>query len=821
MKKYSAFIIAFIILVFAGYLNAQFIQQGDKLVGNDAAAGSVSGSSVAISADGNTAIAGGYADNNTGAAWIFVRQNGVWTQQGSKLVGTGAAGSAYQGNSVGISADGNTVIIGGYCDNSNIGAAWIFTRAGGVWTQQGSKLVGTGAAGMSLQGSSVALSSDGNTAIVGGSNDNNRNGAVWIFTRQNGTWTQQGGKLISTDASGTVGLGAAVSISGDGNTAIAGGAYYSNNTGGAWIFTRQNGTWTQQGSRLIGTGSAANDLQGISVDISSDGNTAVFGGQGHNSRIGAAWIFTRQGGLWTQQGKLVGTGNIGPSYQGYSASISSDGNTAVVGGSNDDAGKGAVWVFSRQGGVWTQLGNKLVGTGASGSAFMGWSAAISSDGNTIISGGIYDNSRKGAAWIFFRELDPGAPVPIISYPAGGITVYITNPVVTWYITSYYPGAKYHLQVSEQADFSTIAFAKDNISATQQEITGLSGGKTYYLRVRLKTPQGQYGYYSPVQSFKVQAQSGTEPAVPVISYPLNGTVVYTSSPVVSWYITQLAPPLKYQLQLSMTNDFSNPVLDVQGIDGLTYQLTNLTGGGAYYLRVRSYTSTGSYSAYSQPVSFTVNSTSGTMAVTPVISYPTGGVTIYTTSTYINWYINSYQPAQKYNLQLSTMPDFGALILDQDNIAALQYQVTGLTPGIVYYARVRGKAEDGSYSLFSSIAQFTVAPGSYFAGELNNDISGTEKENFIPENYSLSQNYPNPFNPVTIIEYGLPEDGKVTLEVFNLLGEKLAALVNELKKAGSYKAEWNAVDRKSGIYFYRLQVSGLRTQYTEVRKMVQIK
>jgi hypothetical protein len=75
-------------------------------------------------------------------------QRGVWTQQGPKLVGTGAAGNANQGWSVAISGDGNTAIVGGRSDNSNAGAAWVYTRSnGGIWTQQGSKLVGTGAVG--------------------------------------------------------------------------------------------------------------------------------------------------------------------------------------------------------------------------------------------------------------------------------------------------------------------------------------------------------------------------------------------------------------------------------------------------------------------------------------------------------------------------------------------------------------------------------------------------------------------------------------------------------------------------------------------------
>jgi hypothetical protein len=75
----------------------------------------------------------------TGAAWVYTRSGGVWTQQGSKLVGTGAVGNAVQGISAALSADGNTAIVGGPIDNGRSGAAWVYTRSGGVWTQQGLK----------------------------------------------------------------------------------------------------------------------------------------------------------------------------------------------------------------------------------------------------------------------------------------------------------------------------------------------------------------------------------------------------------------------------------------------------------------------------------------------------------------------------------------------------------------------------------------------------------------------------------------------------------------------------------------------------------
>jgi hypothetical protein len=106
-------------------------------------------------------VGGPYDNSNIGAVWIFSRNGTVWTQQGNKQVGTGAVGSGAQGVSVALSADGNTAIVGGTHDNLSTGAAWIYSRNGGIWTQQGSKLVGTGAAGIAYEGSSVALSADG------------------------------------------------------------------------------------------------------------------------------------------------------------------------------------------------------------------------------------------------------------------------------------------------------------------------------------------------------------------------------------------------------------------------------------------------------------------------------------------------------------------------------------------------------------------------------------------------------------------------------------------------------------------------------------
>jgi hypothetical protein len=156
---------------------------------------------VALSGDGNTALVGGYDSGGTIAAWVFTRSNGVWTQQGEELVGADAGGTSYQQGSVALSDDGNTAIIGGFGADP-VGGAWMFTRSSGVWTQQGSKLVGSGGVGPTSQGASVALSGDGSTALVGGPGDNNGTGAVWVYALSGGVWAQQGNKLVGLFYSG-------------------------------------------------------------------------------------------------------------------------------------------------------------------------------------------------------------------------------------------------------------------------------------------------------------------------------------------------------------------------------------------------------------------------------------------------------------------------------------------------------------------------------------------------------------------------------------------------------------------------------------------
>jgi len=376
-------------------------QQGDELIGTGAIGASQQGASVSVSADGNTLAVGAPADNgNIGAAWIYTRTGTTWTQQGDKLVGTGNVGNSTQGTCVALSSDGNTLAVGGYNDNNERGAAWIFTRTGTTWTQQGDKLVGTGWASVSFQGYGLALSADGDTLAVGGMEDANRTGAVWIFIRTGTTWSQQGSKLVPSDRIGpTTRFGISVALSADGNTLIGGGDFDSSTVGGVWVYTRTGTTWSQQGGRLAGSGNTGGSRQGMSVSVSADGNTFVVGGPLDNSSVGAAWVFNRSGTTWTQQGsKLIGIERVGAGRQGRSVSISADGAYLAVGGDFDDNFNGAIWFYKPVHNVWTQQGRKL--TVAALDSNLGVSVRFSAKGTTLAVGGPKYDGFKGAAWVF-------------------------------------------------------------------------------------------------------------------------------------------------------------------------------------------------------------------------------------------------------------------------------------------------------------------------------------------------------------------------------------------------------------------------------------
>ena len=100
------------------------------------------------------------------------------------------------------------------------------------------------------------------------------------------------------------------------------------------------------------------------------------------------------------------------------------------------------------------------------------------------------------------------------------------------------------------------------------------------------------------------------------------------------------------------------------------------------------------------------------------------------------------------------------------------------------------------------------------ELSMDMVSDVENEFQPLVFQLEQNYPNPFNPSTKISYSIPQQGNVTLKVYDLLGNEVATFVNEEREAGSYEIEFNAINLSSGIYFYKLSAGS----FVETKKMI---
>jgi Secretion system C-terminal sorting domain/FG-GAP repeat len=401
------------------------------------------GGAVSLSADGKKLVTGGYNDDNgKGAAWVFGKINGTW-QQEAKLLASDATAEASQGISVAISGDGNTIIVGGLRDNSFDGAAFIFSWNGSEWVQQGPKLVGIGAnqfGSGAYQGASVALSYDGNTAVVGGGNDDEGMGSLWVYERNGSTWTQTGNKLQLANGINMPQFGWSVAISGDGNTIVGGAAGDNTQIGALAVFVRDGNSWLQQGSKLTPSDGTELSELGSSVALSYDGNTLAAGGTRDNHYSGAVWIFTRNAGNWSQQGpKLVGTNAVNTPYyalQGTSVGLSASGDTLVLSGEDDNNLQGALWVFTRSGNTWSQLGDKFNGSGAIGSnAKQGSSVAISANAEVIAEGGIFDDSDKGAVWVFDRRLsyldeEEAVWLQIHPNPSEGRVTLIASPGIS-------------------------------------------------------------------------------------------------------------------------------------------------------------------------------------------------------------------------------------------------------------------------------------------------------------------------------------------------------------------------------------------------------
>ena len=332
-----------------------------------------------VSMSGDTAVLGAPTKTGTqGRVYVFVRSGTSWSQQAIL-----SASDAAEGDQLGwsVAVDGDTAVLGA-TGASGKGAAYVFVRSGSSWTQQ-AKL--TASDGASNDQFGVAVSVSGDTAVVGAVGKGQGRGGAYVFTRANGNWTQQAILSASDGATGNQ-FGASISISG--STIVAGAYGQATAPGAAYVFVSSGASWSQQ-AKLVAEDRANGDQFGISVAVSGDSLLAGSGGRD------AAYVFVRSGASWTQQAKLVSSDGGGA----FGNSVSLSGNIAVVGEPFNLQEIGAAFVFVRSGSAWTQQAVLTAGDKAPADELGG---AVAVSGTSILTGAFVKTNQEGAAYAFVQ-----------------------------------------------------------------------------------------------------------------------------------------------------------------------------------------------------------------------------------------------------------------------------------------------------------------------------------------------------------------------------------------------------------------------------------
>ena len=324
---------------------------------------------VSISGDGSIIVAGSsYNDPNgtdSGAAYVFEKSGSTWTQF-QKIVASDGAASDHFGASVSVSRDGSTIAVGSPYDDTTTdqGAAYIFEKVGGTWTQVQKIVQSDTLANSSFGGTGVELTDDGTTILVGASfhdTGGTDTGRAYIFDKAaNGTWSQTQ-ILRASNGGASDHFASGIGISGDG-TVICCGAY-GEDTGGiadagaAYIFVKSAaGAWSQTETQFIqASDGTTSDFFGLGVSVSQNGDRILVGAYMDDTTegdSGSMYIFDRTNGVWTQTNHLYPGHATAPGGYGMSSAISDDGKVYMVGSPYDDsslnADSGAVYVYDEK-----------------------------------------------------------------------------------------------------------------------------------------------------------------------------------------------------------------------------------------------------------------------------------------------------------------------------------------------------------------------------------------------------------------------------------------------------------------------------------------
>jgi hypothetical protein len=360
----------------------------DRLIPSDGGDGDQFGWGISIS--GDTAVFGAPgASKRQGRAYVFARVDGVWTEQMKLTASDGAADDNF-GTSVAISND--LVVVGAPGSTDSRGAAYVFILNQGVWTEQGKLTAADGELDDRL-GESAAIESE--TALVGAPGVNGSSGAVYVFARIEDQWSER--IKLEVPADEPEYFGKSVALQGD--TMAIGAPYAASSDapyqGAAYIFSRTGDVWSEQ-ARLLASDGAAYDQFGWALDVSD--TTLLIGAREGNELRGAAYVFTHDAEAWIEEAEFTVPETFPGSQFGHSVALSGDralvglGRQVVLGNS----ARGAAYIFNKSAGNWSQRATLTAADGGSNDQF-GFALSLSGDSALV---GVPEAEDHGAADVF-------------------------------------------------------------------------------------------------------------------------------------------------------------------------------------------------------------------------------------------------------------------------------------------------------------------------------------------------------------------------------------------------------------------------------------
>jgi len=355
----------------------------------------------AVSISGDWAVVGAPGDDDagesTGAAYVYLRAGGSWSQEAKLLAGDAAADSAF-GYSVSIKED--RLVVG--APNEDVGglssgAAYVYVRSAGTWVEE-AKLEASDEDSNMYFGYSVSQSGD--TVVIGASGMGFVGpGAAYVYVQIAGTWTEQA-KLLASDGQDRDSFGESVSV--DGDVVVVGASDADNgalSAGAAYVFTRSGSVWSEA-ARLGASDPQESTAFGQSVSMAGD--VVVVGDPLHAEPFGfegAVYVFVRNGAMWPQQAKVTASSTLS-SFFGESVSLRGD--ILLVGAAGDrSAGSwaGAAYLFLREGDSWTEV-QKFVASDAVPDLLFGTSVSLDLDRAALGAPHFVGQQGPGAAYVY-------------------------------------------------------------------------------------------------------------------------------------------------------------------------------------------------------------------------------------------------------------------------------------------------------------------------------------------------------------------------------------------------------------------------------------